>query len=91
MKTPNTLKGFEPNFNTLIRAVKSGEICLVACTDSKTGETVPTICAMSHLPNGDYDLVPLAKMFTGNPYEELCPPDTNEKPKNKQGESYEKK
>lgn len=66
-------EAYSNNFATLQRAQDNGDLALVECTDVKTGRPVYTICAMQ--PEGDgYMMVPLAKMFDGNPYEELEPP-----------------
>ena len=66
-------KAYSNNFETLQRAQDNGDLALVECTDAKTGKPVYTLCAMQ--PAGDgYLMVPLAKMFDGNPYEELVPP-----------------
>ena len=43
------------------------------CTDAVTGKPVIAICAVNTV-NGEYEFSPLAKMFDGNPYEELNPP-----------------
>lgn len=70
-------EGHKANFNTLELAFYRGDICLMECTDKKTGEPIPVICAISKTkddPKDDVNLVPLAKMFLGNPYEEVDPP-----------------
>jgi hypothetical protein len=61
------------NFQTLIRAVINGDVVLMECTDAATGDPVVAICAVER--DGDtFELKPLAKLFNGNPYEELIPP-----------------
>jgi hypothetical protein len=66
-------KGYEDNFNTLCRAVRNDDVALMECTDTATGKPVITICAVQR--NGDtMQFVPFAKLFDGNPYEELTPP-----------------
>ena len=62
-------EGHQKNLNTIVRAAKNGHLVLIECTDVKTGQPVFTL--------GAYDgqaLIPLAKMFDSNPYEELIPP-----------------
>ena len=62
-------EGHQKNLNTIVRAAKNGHLMLIECTDVKTGQPVFTL--------GAYDgqaLIPFAKMFDGNPYEELIPP-----------------
>ena len=67
---------FKHNFQTLLDACDDENVCLMECTDKKTGEIVPVVCAVQ--PSGDpehpIETVPLAKLFTGNPYEEVDPP-----------------
>ena len=65
---------YRENFETLIAAVDNGDVCIVECTEITTGKTVIVVCATQQEDNGDISLVPLAKMFDGNPYEEIRPP-----------------
>ena len=65
---------YEANFKTLKRAFKNGDVCLLECQDAATGKTVIAVCAISKVGE-EYTFAPLAKMFDGNPYEELNPPD----------------
>ena len=66
-------KGYRANFETLERAFKNKAVALMECTDAVTGKPVIAICAVNTV-NGEYEFSPLAKMFDGNPYEELNPP-----------------
>ena len=66
-------KGYKANFETLKRAFKNKVVALMECTDAVTGKPVIAICAVN-TANGEYEFSPLAKMFDGNPYEELLPP-----------------
>jgi len=74
-------KGYKSNFETLKRAAENGDLALVECADAVTGEPVITVCAMSYEGNGDISMAPIAKMFNGNPYEELLPPTLGEEEK----------
>jgi len=74
MKKRKFLDGYAPNFETLQRASKDGRLALVECRDAKTGELVPAVCAVSDAEGGEFLIVPLARMFDGNPYEVLQPP-----------------
>ena len=65
-------EGYGTNLGTLIQAAKDDNLCLLECTD-KAGNTVIAVCAINFI-GGAYEMVPLAKMFDGNPYEELQPP-----------------
>lgn len=62
------------NFQTLGDAFKADRVALVACTDATTGELVPTICAVNEGEGGEIELVPLGRLFDGNPYDQLVPP-----------------
>jgi len=66
-------KGHIANFETLRKAFKNKAVILMECTDVETGKPVITVCAVD-VVNGEYEFSPLAKMFDGNPYEELNPP-----------------
>lgn len=71
--------GYQANFDTLRKAFRNGDVCLMECTDSTTGKPVVAICAVERI-EGDYAMKPLAKMFDGNPYEELNPPPLHDGP-----------
>ena len=66
-------KGYKLNFETLLAAAINGDLALVECTDQE-GRPVMTVCAVFMDDEGMYNTVPLAKLFDGNPYEELNPP-----------------
>lgn len=66
-------KGHKANFETLKKAFKNKAVALMECTDAETGKPVITVCAVN-IVNGEYEFIPLAKMFDGNPFEELLPP-----------------
>ena len=68
------LPGHVANFETLKRASKNGDLALMECTDAKTGQYTAVICCVQREGNGDYSMVPVARMFDGNPYDELLPP-----------------
>lgn len=62
------------NFNTLVTAARNGDLALMECTDKKTGNPVYVLCAVNADPDGLYSMTPLAKLFDGNPYGEVEPP-----------------
>lgn len=66
--------GYRKNFQTLQDAMKHGNVCLLECADAKTGAPIVAICAVNY-DGKEYEMVPFAKLFDGNPYEELVPPD----------------
>jgi hypothetical protein len=71
------LEGYKKNFETLQKAADNGDLALMECTDRKTGQIVNVVCAVERhpeTPEEEYHMIPLAKMFDGNPYEELNPP-----------------
>ena len=65
--------GHLKNFETLKRAFKSGDVALMECNDSKTGEAVTVICMTNRVEDA-IEFVPAARFFNGNPYDELNPP-----------------
>jgi hypothetical protein len=66
-------KGAKANFSTIQLAAENDALALMECTDKATGKPVATVCAV-HMEDGQYVFSPLAKLFDGNPYEELLPP-----------------
>lgn len=65
--------GHKNNFNTLMQAAGNKDLALMECTDKTTGKRVAVVCAV-YVTDGVHTFVPLAKLFDGNPYEELTPP-----------------
>lgn len=65
------------NLDTIVEAARNGDLALLDCQDVKTGKPVVALIAVYRDENGDFDFVPLAKMFDGDPYEELNPPGPN--------------
>ena len=73
-------KGIVQNFETLKKAFANGDVALMECFDTKENAVVAVLCAVRRHGN-DIEMVPFGKMFSGNPYEQLLPPD----PDNKEG------
>lgn len=73
---PRIEPGHVANFETLRRACKAGDLALLDCRDKRTGQPARVIVAV-HFDGAEYTFVPLARMFDGNPYDELDPPDPN--------------
>ena len=67
-------KGCKQNFDTLRRAVRIGDAALLECQLVATGEPVAVICAANRLADGSVEFVPLAMMFSDNPYQAVNPP-----------------
>lgn len=61
------------NFETLKKAFAGGDVALMECTNNQ-GEYVAVICAVQHDQDTGVAIVtPFAKLFAGNPYEEVTP------------------
>ena len=71
---PKIQKGYKHNFDEMMRAAEHGRLALIDCQDKRTGKPARVICAVSDSSDGQYDIIPLARMFDGNPYDELNPP-----------------
>ena len=69
---PALLSGHKTNFDTLCRAVRNGDAAIVDCQHRETGESVAVVCAVN--ADHEYELIPLAMLFDGDPYELLNPP-----------------
>ncbi len=72
---PSFLDGYKSNFDTLCEAVENGDCVLVLCTDKQTQKKVATLCVISREDDGSYLMLPIAKMFDGNPFDEIDPPE----------------
>lgn len=68
--------GHKKNLETIYRAAKHGALALVDCQEKSTGKSVTVLCAIGW-DGKEYQITPFAKMFDGNPYDELNPPDAN--------------
>lgn len=66
--------GHVANFEVMLKAARAKDLCLVQCTDAKTGEPVATICMVNRDVEGNVEFAPVARMFNSNPYKELLPP-----------------
>ena len=62
------------NFETLSRAMESGDVALVSCIRRADKKPVAVICGMNWRKDGGADMVPLAVMIEGNPFEDFLPP-----------------
>lgn len=64
-------------FYILELAGSNGSLALLACKNAVTGEPVIAVCSV-RLEKDKYLFTPLAKLFNGDPFEELIPPDVDE-------------
>ena len=60
------------NFNTLLAAAKAGDLALLRAS-TKDGLPVALLCAVNQA-NGEFEMVPLAQLIIGSPYEQFIPP-----------------
>ncbi len=61
------------NFDTLLRAASDGNLALMKCTDTVTGEPRYVICAVGR-EGADYVFTPFGHLADGNPYNAYQPP-----------------
>lgn len=66
--------GYKHNFETLQRAFEAGDIALLECTERATGKPAVVLVAVNREADGGAEFVPLARLFDGNPYDQLDPP-----------------
>ncbi len=66
--------GYKQNFETLRRAIVAGDAALMECQLAATGEVVAVVCAANRLSDGGAEFVPLATLFSGDPYTTVNPP-----------------
>lgn len=74
-EVPKLSDAYITNFKTIERACHNQDLCLVSCRNRTTGKPVAVVAAMQRLGDSEeIELVPLAKLFDGNPYDEVEPP-----------------
>ena len=61
------------NFETLKAAFANGDVVLMECTDSETGEYRAVICAAEYHKDGAIEFTPFAILPHENPYDMLNP------------------
>lgn len=69
-------KGHKNNFETLKQAAVHGDLALMECQSSATGKPVMVLCAVNR-NRDELEFVPVAKLFSGNPYDEVSPASGN--------------
>jgi hypothetical protein len=60
--------GYRRNFATLLKAVKAGDVALVSARRQVDGGAVALVCAVNR-PGGEYELIPMAAMIDGDPFQ----------------------
>ena len=66
-------EGDRSNFETILSAAQRGDLTLLECVDTASGETHRVLCAVNRHAK-EFEFVPLAKLFHRDPYAELEPP-----------------
>ncbi len=66
--------GDKANFETLRQAVQNGDVALVECQLVSTGASTAVICAVNREASESLSFVPIAQLFSGDPYTLLNPP-----------------
>jgi len=62
-------------FGTILHAAHNQTLCVTECQNRKTGKNEYVLCA-HHMQNGTMHYSPLAKLFRGDPMNEVTPPGT---------------
>lgn len=71
--TPSISKKAKYTFDNIIEAGKEHRLCLAACDDRKTGRKAYVLCE-TYVENGVTHFNPVARLFNGNPHNEVTPP-----------------
>jgi hypothetical protein len=68
--------GYRLNFQTMLRAAQDGQLALMECTEKATGLSAFVVCMVNppDEEDGEVEFVPVARLFDGNPYDEVDPP-----------------
>jgi len=60
-------------FDNIVISAQENRLCVAACTERRTGRKVYVVCE-SYVEDGATQFVPLARLFSGNPHNEITPP-----------------
>ena len=66
-------EAYRQHLEVIRHAADDNALAVLECTDRQSGLPVPTLVAVGR-QNGEYIFYPLAKLFIGNPYDELLSP-----------------
>lgn len=58
---------FRRNFETLLRAASSGDLALLECTDSTSGNPRYVVCAVNRDQDANYVMMPFGHLADGDP------------------------
>ncbi len=77
---PRLSIGHKANFDMLKKACENGDLALMDCQISETGESVAVICLVNRPDKSSdyYEILPIAMMFNGDPFDILNPPNMDE-------------
>lgn len=77
-------EGYRANFDTMLKAIKAGDVALVSAIRKADQAPVALVCAVDRNEDGTVTPVPFAVMCEGNPYEDFEDPtqdaDDNQQP-----------
>ena len=71
---PAIAPGYAANLDTLNRAARARDLAVLDALHVPTGRPAVLVVAINHTPDGGAELVPLARMFDGDPYAEFAAP-----------------
>ncbi len=66
--------GYKSHLENIERAAHYGHLAGLVLRDRQSGAPVPVVVAVVPDSQGNVEFFPLARLFTGNPYEELIGP-----------------
>jgi len=66
-------KKIRMTLGTIVDAAHDHRLCVAICEDRKTGKKVQVLCE-SYVENGSVQYNPVARLFSGNPHNEITPP-----------------
>lgn len=70
------LDKFDKQFGLLQKAGRNDDLALLECTDAVTKEKIAGVVLVHYISETEgFSVVPLAKLFNGNPITELILPD----------------
>ena len=67
-------KAEKKNFETMQRAMRNGDVCIMVCTRVDNNREKLVVCVVNRPPDGSIELAPMAEMLDGEPYEIYKPP-----------------
>jgi len=84
------ISGYTPNFETLCRAVKSGDAAILDVFNKRLGRSQAALVAVA-FDGEEYTFTPLAIMCEDDPYEYLLPPKSDSTGEHEKPEQYDER